>query len=103
MLTRCKNPNVSCFDRYGSIGICVCEGLQTFADFLSVLGERPEGTTLGRFLDLNNYSCGACEQCKKNGWLRNVAWQTFKEQGAERKGNTAAMMRFRAIRAEKAA
>jgi hypothetical protein len=54
-----------------------------------VLGERIEGTSLGRFGDVGNYSCGQCEQCKQNGWDLNCAWQTQKEQVAEQKAKFA--------------
>ena len=87
MHQRCENRNNPSFVDYGLKGVSVCEGLQQFLGFISVLGERPSlQHSLGRFLDIGNYSCGQCDQCKRNGWLRNVVWQTRPEQDAECKG-----------------
>ena len=61
---------------YGGKGIKICErwlGERGFENFLADLGERPAGTTLGRFGDIGNYELG------------NVAWQTKSEQVAEQK------------------
>lgn len=74
MIQRCTNPNVACYPTYGGAGVTVCERWLTFANFLAYMGERPKGTTLGRFLDLGNYQPGNCQ------------WMTPAEQGlAQRK------------------
>ena len=76
MLARCTNPNVKCYSRYGGNGITVCErwrGKDGFVNFFADMGERPSGTTLGRFGDVGNYEPG------------NVAWQTSAEQVAEQR------------------
>jgi hypothetical protein len=58
--------------RYGGCGVTVCEGwLHSFKNFLADLGERPAGTTLGRYGDIGNYEPGRC------------AWQTPAQQAAE--------------------
>jgi hypothetical protein len=77
MNVRCLNPNHEKYANYGAIGITVCERWRGrkggFFNFLADLGERPEGTTLGRFGDTGNYEPG------------NVAWQTQAEQVANRR------------------
>jgi hypothetical protein len=56
--------------------VLVCErwrGEHGYENFLSDLGERPAGTSLGRFGDVGNY-------CKEN-----CAWQTDAQQKLEQK------------------
>jgi hypothetical protein len=90
MIQRCMNPNATSYPCYGDAGVTVCERwLNSREAFEQDMGERPKGTFLGRFLDIGNYSCGHCEECIANGWLRNVEWQTRTEQGAERSGKHA--------------
>ena len=48
MLTRCRNPNADSFQRYGAIGIGVCERWLVFENFLADMGERPAGTSIDR-------------------------------------------------------
>src|SRR6187549_1589225 len=49
MVNRCYNPNNSSYERYGARGITVCERWrQSFLDFLSDMGDWPEGMTLDR-------------------------------------------------------
>lgn len=74
-LERCYNPNEPGYKRYGGKGVCVCErwrGKDGFAHFLQDLGERPDGTTLGRFGDEGHYEPSNCR------------WMTYKEQGEQR-------------------
>jgi hypothetical protein len=74
MVNRCTNPTHARWMNYGGAGITVCERwLNSFEAFLEDMGERPAGTTLGRFGDIGNY-------CKEN-----CAWQTDREQKAEQK------------------
>lgn len=68
MKSRCLNPNASRYERYGGIGVTVCDRWKSFATFLADMGERPEGTTLGRILDMGDYEPG------------NAFWQTKDEQ-----------------------
>jgi hypothetical protein len=69
MIQRCTNPKKRWFHRYGAIGVRVCDRWMAFENFLADLGERPEGTTLGRILDMGDYEPG------------NAFWQTPAEQG----------------------
>lgn len=90
MLARCINPNVKCYFRYGGNGITVCErwrGKDGFVNFLSDMGPRRVGTTLGRFGDVGNYEPD------------NVAWQTNAEQVAEQKKKRLLQPRKKTIKA----
>jgi hypothetical protein len=75
MKSRCGNPNTARYERYGGAGVKVCDRWMRFSAFLEDMGERPAGTSLGRFGDLGNYEPGNC------------AWQTPAEQGKKGSGN----------------
>ena len=75
MLQRCTNPRSSGYYLYGAKGVKVCDRWIVFENFLSDMGERPEGTSIGRLGDIGNYEPGNC------------AWQTPTEQGATRRKN----------------
>ena len=83
MRYRCLNPNSIGWPKYGGANppVTIYQswlGEDGFNNFLADIGERPPGTTLGRFLDTGNYEPG------------NVAWQTPAEQAAEQKKKRAA-------------
>jgi hypothetical protein len=86
-IKRCTNSKRNSFPHYGGATppVQICKGLREFTGFLAVLGERPKGTTLGRFGDIGHYSCGQCDQCKQNGWELNCEWQSRKAQATEQK------------------
>jgi len=73
MVQRCTNPNNIGWEKYGGAGITVCTRWLDFQFFLADLGERPAGTTLGRFRDIGKYEPG------------NVKWMTWTEQRTEQK------------------
>lgn len=75
MLDRCSNPKNSRFDRYGGRGISVCERWRSFDNFLSDMGARPSGMTIGRIDNDKGYELANCE------------WQSRVAQ-ARNKGNT---------------
>lgn len=68
MIQRCSNPKNPTFKNYGGRGIKVCEAWLTFEQFVSDMGERPAGTSLGRI----NNECGYEPS--------NCRWETPKTQ-----------------------
>lgn len=84
MLQRCYNLNSPYYYRYGGRGIIVCEYWHQFENFLTDMGERPEGKTLDRYPNKNgNYE------------LTNCRWATKKEQARNR--NSSIMLRINGI------
>jgi hypothetical protein len=76
-IQRCTNPNHPNYQYYGGSGVNVCDRWLTFENFLADMGERPEGTSLGRILDMGDYEPG------------NAFWQTSKEQALARRNRRA--------------
>jgi hypothetical protein len=79
MLRRCKDPKNKDYHNYGGRGVTVCQRWDpqaggSFENFLSDLGERPEGTTLDKD-KLGGIGCliYSPETC---------SWLTPKEQAA---------------------
>jgi len=70
MIQRCTNRKHFSYPRYGGANppVTVCERWLKFENFFADMGDRPEGTTLGRILDMGNYEPGNC------------FWQTNAEQ-----------------------
>lgn len=69
MLTRCYNPLVEKYKRYGARGIKVCDEWKLFVNFYKDMGDRPdEFHSLGRIDNDGNY-------CKEN-----CRWETNKTQ-----------------------
>jgi hypothetical protein len=74
MRQRCLDPNADRWPKYGGANppVKICDRWldikHGFENFLADLGERPKGTTLGRFGDIGDYEPG------------NVAWMTPMQQ-----------------------
>lgn len=77
MIQRCTNPNRPDYKNYGGRGIEVCDRwLDSFENFLSDMGEKPEGLTLDREDNDGDYEPGNCR------WAN---W--FQQSATRRKGN----------------
>lgn len=75
MKERCQNPNHDHYKDYGGRGIRVCDRWQGFQNFISDMGDRPEGLTLERINNDGNYEPLNCK------------WATRAEQGANKRSN----------------
>lgn len=65
---RCNNKNHKDYKNYGARGISYCKGWEKFENFYKDMGDRPEGTTIGRIDNEGNY-------CKDN-----CRWETPEQQ-----------------------
>lgn len=73
---RCLNPKAPNYGEYGGRGIQFCERWSEFSNFLADMGDRPSGTTLDRYPDVDgHYEPGNCR------------WATPKEQAANRRNS----------------
>ena len=71
MLRRVTNPHDSHFADYGGRGITVCDRWRDFVNFLSDLGDRPEGMTLDRLDNDKGYGPDNCRWATRLEQSRN--------------------------------
>jgi hypothetical protein len=69
MIRRCNNKKSEKYPRWGGRGISVCKRwFESFENFVSDMGEKPDGLSLDRIDNDGNYEPGNCR------------WSTQKEQ-----------------------
>lgn len=88
MLNRCFNENGDDYADYGGAGITVCEYLRKSPlSLITLIGERPRGMSIDRVNNNASYTCGACDECKRDGHAMNVRWATGTQQGRNQRTN----------------
>jgi hypothetical protein len=66
MKQRCFNQKAKQYPNYGGRGITVCdEWVSSFKQFISDMGEKPEGKTLDRINNNDNYAPSNCRWATK--------------------------------------
>jgi hypothetical protein len=74
MIGRCERPSDPGFERYGGVGVRVCDRWrESFAAFLADMGERPAGTTLDRIKSPGDYEPGNCRWATRATQSRNTS------------------------------
>jgi hypothetical protein len=71
MHTRTYDSASSGYERYGGVGILVCERWASYDAFYEDMGERPEGTTLDRIHNDKGYEPGNCRWATRTEQNRN--------------------------------
>ena len=84
----CKNPRSHTYGRYGGRGIKVCAGTENINIFLKMTGNRPSKKhSIGRIENNLHYSCGQCNECKRNNWKLNYRWELPLQQSNNKSNN----------------
>jgi len=88
MINRCENENVERFKHYGGKGIHVCDrwkGDKGFENFLSDMGDKPDGMSLDRLDTSKGYCRENCRWATSEQQMNNTTRNRFVEYKGERK------------------
>ncbi len=84
MKSRCDNPNYTDYRNYGGRGITYCDGWARFENFVSDMGNRPDGMSLDRIDPNGNYSPENCRWATSVTQNRNTRRARFLEYDGQR-------------------
>lgn len=89
MKDRCYNKNSDAYKYYGKRGIKLCKNWKSsFRNFLSDMGKKPDKLlSIDRKNNNAGYTCGHCDECKKNGYTANCRWTDCEAQNENRRSN----------------
>ena len=83
---RCLNKNTADYKNYGGRGIKVCDRwLNSFKDFLSDMGEKPERLSIERINGNGNYELSNCKWATRTEQNNNTRASVFIEHGGYKK------------------
>lgn len=71
MLSRCNTPSASGYERYGAVGIRVCDRWRSFDAFLADMGECPAGLEIDRIKNELGYEPGNCRWATRVEQMQN--------------------------------
>jgi hypothetical protein len=78
MWSRCTNPTVDRYPRYGGRGISVCERWESFENFIADMGPKPSRThSIGRINNDGNYEPGNCKWETRHEQANNTCTTVF--------------------------
>lgn len=88
MMQRCLNPKRKDYAEWGGRGIKPCLYIaESPANVITLIGERPADLQIDRINNDAGYTCGQCEECKRNGHPLNIKWSNRVQQGRNRRDN----------------
>lgn len=71
IFSRCYNKKATGYKYWGGRGITICERWRDFTNFLTDMGERPEGKSIDRIDNEGNYEPGNCRWATSSEQNRN--------------------------------